>query len=152
MRDDRAVSVPTDYLLMVAIVAILAVGLFVTAADFVGDQQEQATRSGLEVVGNRLANDLAAADRLAGATAAPGAAVVTVDLPARVAGTTYMVEVVPSAGPDDPADLVLTSAQPEVAVTVPLRTEHQLAATAVSGGTLEVVYDPAAGHLEVRRG
>lgn len=152
MCDDRAVSVPTDYLLMVAIVAILAVGLFVTAADFVGGQQEQATRSGLEVVGNRLANDLVAADRLAGATAAPGAAVVTVELPDRVAGTTYTVEVVPAAGPDDAAHLVLTSPRPEVTVSVPLMTESPLAATEVSGGTLAVVYDPAAGQLEVRRG
>jgi len=145
--DDRGLSVPTNYVIMLAIVAILASGLFVASSGYVRGQQDQAVRAGLEVAGNRLANDLAAADRLAGATTAPGDLSVSVDLPERVAGSTYTVAI-DTAGTT--ATITLTSAQPEATVTVAVQTNHPVAATSVSGGALVIRYDPAAGStLEV---
>lgn len=145
--DDRGLSVPMNYVIMLAIVAILASGLFVATSGYVRGQQDQAVRAGLEVAGNRLANDLAAADRLAGATTAPGNLSVAVDLPERVAGTTYTVAIATSGAT---VSVTLTSAQPVATVTVTVETTHPVSATAVSGGPVVIRYDPAVGStLEV---
>ncbi len=48
MADERAVSVPTNYVVILAIVTVLSTGLFVASAEFVDTQQQQAVRSGLD--------------------------------------------------------------------------------------------------------
>lgn len=147
MTDERAMSVPTNYVIMLAVVTILSSGLFVTASGFVVDQQEQAVRAGLEVIGNRLANDLAAADRLAQGTDAPGDLSVMVELPERAAGSTYTIVVDPTG---NGADIRLRTTRPEITVTVPVRTATPVSSGSVSGGTLVVTFDTTSPSLEVR--
>lgn len=147
MTDERAVSVPTNYVMMLAIVTVLSSGLFVTTAEFVETQHEQAVRSGLDVTGDRLANDLATADRLATMTTAPGGVNVSVDLPEKVAGRSYLVEATTS---DGQARLTLRTTQPTASVTVTVPTTHTVVPTTVHGGGLIIGYDTASDSLEVR--
>lgn len=150
--DTRAVTVPTDYVLLVGITALLASGLLAGTAGFVGDQHEGALRAGLSVVGNDLAADLTTADRLADSLGDDGRASLTVDLPQSVAGTTYLVRVedttTPPADRTYTYDLVLTSTAPEVTVRVPLATRRPLTLETLDGGPVEIVATP--GGLEVR--
>lgn len=150
--DSRAVTVPTDYVLLVGITALLASGLLAGAAGFVGDQQDGAIRAGFNVVGNDLAADLTTADRLADSLGDDGQASLTVDLPQSVAGTTYLVAVDNTTTvPVDRTytyELVLTSTAPEVTVRVPLVTRRPLTLETLDGGPVEIVATP--GKLEVR--
>lgn len=151
MAEDRAVSIPMTYVMMLGIVAILSAGLFVGMGELVEDQHERSVRSGLSVAGNRLAADLAAADRLARTVDGSGTVRLTVNLPERVAGSTYLVDISGSAA--DGYELVLTSTKPEVTATVAVETHHTVENGTVDGGRLVVVYDPAASPpLEVRDG
>ena len=72
MTDDRAVSATLGYVLVIGITTILISGLFLAAGGFVENQHERAIRAELEVVGNRLAADIAAVDRLALAAGSSG--------------------------------------------------------------------------------
>lgn len=152
MGDDRAVSTTLGYVLNLAVATLLLTGLLVAGGGLVEDQRERATRAELRVLGQQLAADLAAADRLA-AAADPGDTVrVDRDLPATVTGSTYAIEVV---GGTDPA-LVLDAERFDVTVRVSLAVETELESSSVTGGTVRVVYgdfdaDPA-GELEVRDG
>lgn len=151
--DTRGVTVPMNYGLMVAIVALLTAVLVAGTGAYVDDQQERTARAGLEVVGNRLAADLTTADRVAGTLDGDGSVELRTDLPERVGGTTYRVELVPvGSGPDEYRyDLVLTATDPELSVTVPVRTRRPVAASSFAGGDTVVAYDEATGALGVDR-
>lgn len=146
MADERAVSVPTNYAIVLAIVTVLSTGLVVTTAEFVDTQHEQAVRSGLDVTADRLANDLATADRLAAMTTDPGGVNVSIDLPRNVAGRNYLVDISPS---DGETRLTLRTSQPAAAVTTTVPTTHTVVPTTVSGGGLVITYDSASDSLEV---
>lgn len=145
---DRGVSTAVNYVLALAVVTLLVSGLFVSMSGFVTDQQEQAVRSELTVVGNRLADDLSAADRLAVGTGGTGRVRATLDLPESVAGTTYRTRIA-SAGGGDSYTLTLVGTDPEVSVTVSVRTRTTVATGTVTGGDLVVTYDDANDRLEV---
>lgn len=149
--DTRAVTVPTDYVLLIGITALLASGLLVGTGGFVADQQERAVRSGLEVVGNGLADDLTTADRLADSLGDDGRVTIETELPEAVAGKTYLVSIEQRAVTGDAHfyDLVLTSTAPDVVVRVPVRTHTAVDAETLDGGpvALSVTSD---GDLEVR--
>lgn len=146
--DGRGVSTAVGYVLVLGIVTLLVTGLLYASSDFVADQREQTVRNELRVLGQQVADDLAAADRLV--RASDGATVVTVTraLPETVTDTTYTVEVVPGAGP--PTTIVLTSADPEVEVEVTVRVESDVVASTVAGGRIDVVH--TASGLEVQNG
>lgn len=148
----RGVTVPTDYVLLVGITALLASGLLLGTGGFVADQQERAVRSGFEVVGNGLADDLTTADRLADSLGGPGRVELATDLPETVAGTTYLVTFEGGEGRDGvyDYDVVLTSTDPEVSVRLPVRTRRPLTADTLDGGAVELSGD--ATTLEVRDG
>lgn len=146
----RAVTVPTDYVLLVGITALLASGLLVGAGGFVADQQERAVHSGFEVVGNGVAADLTTADRLADSLGDEGRVTLTSDLPETVAGTTYQVSFEGGlVAPDTYVyDVVLTSTVTDVTVRVPVRTTRPVTADTLTGGPVELSGTPDG--LEVR--
>ena len=149
--DARGVTVPMNYSLMLAVVAVLAGVLVAGTGAYVDDQQDRSVRAGLEVVGHRIAADLGTADRLATALEGDGAVELQTDLPATVGGTTYRVDLVlVSSGPDaDRYDVVLTGTDPSVTVSVPVRTRRPVAASGLAGGAVRVTYDEATDTLEV---
>lgn len=148
MIDERAVSIPTQYVLLLVIVALLSSGLFVGIGGFVQSQQADAVRDGLSVAGTRLAADIVAADRLAASLDGAGALTVSADTPDQIAGVTYTIairDVEPGR-----SELVLQATNLDVPVVVDVVTGVDLAEGSVAGGPLLLVYDPANDRLEIR--
>lgn len=144
--DRRGQSTALEYTLALAVASLAITGLFVAAGDFVTQQREGVVRTELGVVGEQLAGEVLAADRLvrAGDT---GTLALESSLPDDVAGSSYTVSVA-----DTPTGqwLNLTSQDPEITVAVRLETETPLDPDTVGGGRVRVVYDAGADHLEVR--
>lgn len=148
--DDRGVTVPMNYSLMVTIVALLAAVLVAGTGAYVGDQQATTARDGLSVVGHRVAADLSTADRLAATLDSGGSVELATDLPETVAGSTYTVAIVSvPGGPSNTYDVVLTTTDPEVTVTVPVRTRGAVTPTSFAGGPVSVRGTPTG--VEVAR-
>lgn len=146
--DARAVSTAVGYVLVLGIATLLVTGLLFAGSDFVADQREETLRNELRVLGQQVADDLAAADRLVRASDGRTAVTVTRDLPETATGSSYSVEVVPNGG--SPTTIVLTSADPEVTVEVTVRVETAVDATTVTGGRIAIDYTGSA--LEVQSG
>lgn len=142
--DDRGLSTVVSYALALGVVALLTSTLFVSMAGLVENQREDTVRSTLEVVGNALVADLHAADRLADERT--GTVALRSDLPDRIAGTQYAIEVNESGS----GDVTLETHDPEVTVTVPYRTDLTVREATVTGGTLVIEYDSDEAVLEVR--
>ena len=145
--DDRAVSTAMSYALSLTIVTLLVTGVFAGMTDFVDDQRERAIRSELRVLGNRVAADVGAVDRLVIADAGATAIEIGIDLPTAVASRSYRIEI-SDLGANRPYALNLSTSDPAVSVTVLLKVETTLTENEVSGGDLVVVYDGTA--MEVR--
>lgn len=144
--DERSVSVTVNYALNLMVAALLVGGVLAATGGMVEDRRESAVRSELSVVGERLATDLNAADRLAVVGSDDPAVAVSVSLPERLAATRYDVTVETSPT----ARLVLQSRDPEVTVIVGFHHETPVdAPTTVRGGDLRIVLNDA-GELEVR--
>lgn len=144
MKDTRGVSMPLQYVLLVAIIALLAGALFVTMGGFVEDQREEAVEHGLEVVGTRVANDIVAADRLADSlnhSGDSGSLHLRVDTPETVAGSTYVMSVAPDPNDPERAVITLESTDLDVQVSVEVATSRTLTSSSVSGGRMEIRYD-----------
>ena len=134
---DRGVSTTLGYVLTLAITAILVSGLLVAVGSFVNGQNERVTESELEVVGQRLATDLEAADRLAEAGESTTTVAVRSRLPETVAGRTYRIAVNES-GSDR---LVLSTRDPRVSVAVAVVTDAPVSNATLGGGSVRVALD-----------
>lgn len=143
----RGQSTTLDYTLALGVAALAVTGLVAAAGDFVNDQREQVVRTELDVVGEQLADRLVAADRLVQSGNQTDRLVVNATMPNRVAGVSYTVSV---ADTGSSRWLNLTSHGPEVTVAVKLETETDVVEDSISGGNVDIVYDPAADELEVR--
>src|SRR6056297_2855992 len=115
--DTRSVSITVNYALNLVVATLLVGGVLTATGGMVQDRRESAIRTELSVVGERVAADLMAADRLAEVgTAGPGTdptVSLSVTLPERVGGTRYDVSIRTS-----PARIVLQSDTPEVTLRV----------------------------------
>lgn len=147
-RADRAVSVTVNYTLNLAIATILISGLLFAVGNTVEDRREEAIRSELEVVGQRLAANLQSADRLARAGGADSRVRIETPLPDTVATIRYSV----AAGSDASGEefVRLSTDDPQVEVTVTLRTEVFVSFNEFPSGDAVVVFDGTT--LEVVRG
>lgn len=135
---DRGVSTTLNYVLALAVVAILISGLFIAGNDVVEDQREQAIHSELTVLGNQIAADLSSLDRLA--FAGDGTARLQTNLPDTVAGKSYFIDI-EDTPTQDRYEITLSTDSPSVDVTVVVRMETTLVATEIGGGDLVFVYD-----------
>jgi hypothetical protein len=140
----RGVSTALGYVLNLGVATLLVTILLLSAGTLVEDQRDRAADTELEVVGERVAADLAAADRLA-RTNDPTTVRVGADVPVRVAGSYYTVSVNES-GNDQ---VVLHADQPDVEVVVPFDARTEVRASTVNGGELAVVYEPGNDTLVV---
>jgi type II secretory pathway pseudopilin PulG len=138
--DDRAVSTVLGYSLTLGITMILISGLLISMGGLVDSQRERSVRSGLEVIGQKLAADVTAADRLVETGVDPADAVeatsITHDLPETVAGSTYTIEL---RGGSDP-ELLLETRDPAVTVRVTMATTTPVSVSSASGGAVRIRY------------
>lgn len=148
--DERAVSTVLGYSLALGITMLLISGLLISMGGLVDNQRERSVRSGLEVIGQKLAADVTAADRLvvAGSIGSLQASV-THDLPETVAGSTYTVRLRPTGS--DP-ELVLATRNPDVTVTVTMATTTSVSTSSAGGGTIRVRYDGDSNSLVIENG
>jgi len=142
VTDDRGVSTVVGYVLVLGITSLLITGLLVATGGAVNDRRDSTARDALDVIGQRLASNLMAADRLAETGAET--TVVDVSLPSRTAGSGYAVTVNGSG-----SELVLESDRADATVTVAFVTTTDVADTEVAGGDLRIVLT-GADELEVR--
>ena len=151
LRDDsRGVSVTVNYALNLVIATMLIAGVLTATGGMVDDRRESAARTELSVLGERVAADLMAADRLAVVGSEDPAADPTVEievsLPDRVAGTRYKVSIDPSS-----SEIVLVADAVDVTVRVGFHHEMWVEATTVRGGDLRITLNtnPDPNQLEV---
>jgi hypothetical protein len=142
----RGQSIALDYTLGLGVGFLLITGLIIAGGDYVTDQRDRAQQAELRVVGQQLAADIEAADRLVGSTT-DGEVRIERSLPATVARSGYTVEVVADGDPW----LVLSSHSAPVEVRVELTNQTALAPTTINGGFVVIDYT-ASDELEVRSG
>lgn len=145
VKNVRGVSTTMGYVLSIAVITMLLTGVLFATTDFVDDQREQTVRNELRVLGQQVAADVAAADRLVGASESGTVVTIERDLPQRVTGSPYSIEV--DTGGTQPTTIVLSSIDPDVTVEVTVWVETDVSASTVPGGGIEVVYTGSA--LEV---
>lgn len=145
--NNRGVSAVLGYVLTLAIVTLLISGLFFAAGNFVETEHERAVRSELEVVGNRVAADIAAVDRLALAAGSNGEAELLTDLPPLVAGKSYTIAISPVPDTDTVYFINLTAHDLDVEVEVRVKSNTPVVERTVSGGNIRVVFNGT--HVEV---
>lgn len=140
--DNRGVSAVLGYVMMLGITTLLITGLLFAAGNFVENQQDRAIRAEFQVVGNRIAADIAAVDRLVLASQGDGQAELLVELPPRAASQTYRIEV-SDAPPDNVSVITLntTTGGTEVSVDVRVKSSTPLAEGTVDGGRIRIEYD-----------
>lgn len=145
-RGRRGVSVTVNYALNLAIATMLVSGLLFAVGNTVQNRQEATIRAELEVVGQRLAADLQAADRMARAGGNDSRVRIETPLPATAATTNYRIALNTTASP---AVIHLTTSDPRVEVTVRVWTATPIADSEIPGGDAVVVFDGST--LEVVR-
>lgn len=143
VHDDRSVSTAFNYALALSVATVLTAGLLIAGGTFVDNQQDTAARTELNVLGNQLASDIEAADRLSRNVGSNDEVNITRELPNTVAGSQYTIRVRSS----DP-ELVLNLTNSDVSVPIKLAVQQPVEATKVGGGNVQIVYsDPK---LEVK--
>lgn len=150
--DDRAVSTVVGYILTLGITAILITGLLTAGGDFVSDQRHGTIRDELQVLGQQLASDLSAADRLARAGGTEVS--VTRSLSPEVTGVAYRVTVEDAVDGPNVVEITLRTDSPDVSVTVGVYLGTNVGTSV--GGTVthaggDVVIVLNGDHLEVDR-
>lgn len=143
--DRRGVSVTVGYVLTLSVTTLLVGGLLVGLGGFVEDQREGTARDELRVIGQQVASDLSAADRLA-RVGSPSEVNMNRQLPDSVTGARYRIEV--SDG--DPVTVELRTTNPKVTVTLGVHVDTDVADSTLGGGDFLVRLDTASGELEVR--
>jgi len=158
--DERAVSVPVNYSQALIITTILLAGLMLATAGEVRSQRDRTIESEFQVLSNRIAADLSAADRLVATLeeeTAPGENDVslTTSLPPTVAGSSYEAVVSStSLGPDAGyrVEVTLSADRGDTQLTYRLKTGTEVLDATIAGGEYSIVYDPGSDALEVRDG
>lgn len=133
---DRGVSTVVGYVFALGISSLLVIGLLVATGGYVSDQRQSTVREELEVIGEQVAADLAASDRL---VRAGGDEIrVSRKFPDEVTGVPYTIEIDPAAG--DRVTIQLSTEDPAVVVEVGVRIRTAVAARTVAGGDIVVRY------------
>lgn len=145
--DERAVSTTLGYTLSLTVATLLVGGLLIAGGGFVEDQRERTVRNELQVIGQQVSADVAAADRLASTDGTNDRVVVSRNLPNEVTGVRYTIAVESDGGE---TYLTLSTDSPDVSVRVDFAAETSVAETDISGGDIQVTLMD--GELEVQHG
>jgi len=161
-RSDRAVSVQVNYILAILIITTLMAGLMLATADQLQRQEERTADAEFDVLANRVAADLSAADRLAISTENTSAADVEVrtNIPSTSAGSSYDIRVNATEVVADEVyevEVVFTADNVDVTRSVSLKTGTDVVNTSIGGGAYTIDYVDSSGDgvpdaLEVQDG
>jgi len=138
--------VTVTQVLTVAITTVLIAGLLIAGASVLDQQSASSGRNQLQVVGERIANDVQQANSL-GETGENATVTIRTDRPERVSGLSYEVTLTDDGAYGEDcsraACLVLTIGDSDVTVVTELPIEGSVVTTdsTVSGGAIVVSYD-----------
>jgi hypothetical protein len=144
MTEERSQALALDYVIGLGIALVLTMGLLVASGGFIGDQRESAARTQLEVVGQQVAADIEAADRLAVAAGSSGTVRIDRQLPETIAGSQYRLELVEEADPY----LWLRTVRPNTTARVEFTNMTAVSASDVGGGSIVINHTADALVLE----
>ena len=130
----RSQALALDYVIGLGIALVLTMGLLLAGGGFMADQRESAARTQLEVVGQQLAADVQAADRLAVAAGTGGTVRLDRQLPETIAGSQYRIDLVETADPH----LVLETTRANTSAEVEFVNATAVTASSVGGGPVAV--------------
>lgn len=153
---ERAVSVPVNYTFSIVIVTLLLSGLVIVTTDNLQAQQERTIESDFDVLSNRMAADVTAADHLAGSTGGTESDVVAVrtEMPSRSADTGYLVHFNSTEIDDGAYAVTIRMESTSLGITkeTGLKTNTKVTNTTIVGGdyAIEYVGDGVPDELEVR--
>lgn len=146
-QDDRAVSIAVTHVLTIGITTILITGLLVGGSGLLRDEKQDAKRTELRTIGNRLATEVSSTYYSA-EDAGGGRMVVRVSHPEYVAGDNYKISLRTGSDCDAPAIsvsqcLVLDTPMGDNRVVVPLDPDIELVGSLpeVNGGSFYVVVE-----------
>lgn len=143
--NERAVSVTVGYIINLSIATMLIAGLLTSTAGVVDAEREQAIRSQLDVVGERLAADLMTADRLVQSSDASTTVELETRLPSDAAGASYQITI---SATGSQSTITLSTNRPAVERQVTFKNETNIQSGTVSGGDVVIVVN-GDGKLEV---
>jgi len=151
MSGERAVSTTVSYVLTLSITTVLVAGLLIGGGTFVDDQRQTASRSELRVLGQQLAGDIAAADRLSQTSGTDGDLSLRQSFPDRIAGSGYRINV-SQVGASDTYELRLETDTPDVSTDVRVfSTTPVFMKSNLTSGTTTVEYNSVAETLLVKQ-
>lgn len=150
---DRGLSTALNYVLVLGIVSILVTTLLAGFGGLVANQQEEASRAQLEVIGNRVAADVGQVNTLVASDDRYNQTVRT-DLPTRVVGASYTLTV--TSNPDIAEEgyylFTLSTGDPKTTVTVPFRSTTEIVTGTIYGGPLVIEYNHVTEKVEIYHG
>lgn len=135
MTEARGQAIVLEYVLGIAVASILLVGLITASASFVEEQGEQASRAELRVIGQQVASDIEAADKLVVSSESNTTVRIERDLPTNVAGG-YKIRLEERANPR----LNLTSQSNDFTIEVEFSNMTAVSESVVSGGPILINY------------
>jgi PKD repeat protein len=145
--DDRGIETVLSHVLSVAITTLLIVGLVASATGYLDAQKQRAAEQELRSIGNKLASELATADRLA---RSGDSVELTSRQPETVAGSVYTASLVDCSSP---VCLRISADNYDFSMLVPIENETTLSMTSRGGGRFRITSDGGASgpELDLRR-
>jgi len=145
--NDRSVSFAVNYVLVIAITAVLITGIIIAGGSFVEDQREQVIAGEMRIIGNHIAGNLEQVDRYARA-GPTSEAYINQSFGTDVTGSTWSVELDERGGT---SQVVVNSTRPEVSVRVNTTVQTDIDEDSYSDtGEISVAYDPNSNELVIR--
>jgi hypothetical protein len=154
--DRRGVSSAITYALVVAITLALVAGLLFGTESLIQQNRKQTATEQLEVVEQRVATTIETTYRLAdtsGPDPEPERVRVTRQLPDRLAGSQYHIEIESPTGSAARIEVELVEFDIATETTVRLRVgfgDPTITEANVNGGDIAVVYDPGANEVSLQ--
>ena len=147
--NDRSVSFAVNYVLVIAITAVLITGIIIAGGSFVEDQREQVIAGEMRIIGNHVAGNLEQVDRYVRAGLGPPSdAYINQSFGTDVTGSTWSVELDERGGT---SQVVVNSTRPEVSVRVNTTVQTDIDEDSYSEtGKISVAYDPSSNELVIR--
>lgn len=147
LTDQRGVSVVLTHVLTMGITAILITGLIIAASGVVDTQRERAVQGELTTIGERLATELTALDRVA--SSANSTMTVETSHPEMVVNSRYQVQLISdSSACQTGSCLVLDAQRAEASAIISINKDINIINSTVSGGEIRLVHDGAEVRIE----
>lgn len=143
--DTRGVSIAVTHVLTLAITTVVISGLLIGAGSMLDTERERGADVSLEIVGERVASQLASVDRMATSTNTTSVSI-EVTHPAFVSGSRYHITIPPNCESpvigQNVSCLRLTGIDEDIEVEVPFSVSTDVdGGDGISGGSFYIVYD-----------